>query len=245
MNTSYNFTAVDGWRVLDKGTNNGDGTFSGIKLISTGIPAELNYSYRTIKSIELDSKGTLGRWAGNKEQRLEYTNKIGLQGSQSYTSIYATAGMWYNFNKIKFNGIKDKEQSVAENEAAYISINGKKDEVLSGEIFLTDKAKEAHALTLEELNIARGLEEDSTEAVIEQDVEVGLFYIKNLKQFDYSDDTSVYYWLATPKGKHTDDLKRINNSGGLGNKNEYQCGIRVVVSLKDNSTITKLEEKQI
>ncbi len=245
MNTSYNFTAVDGWRVLDKGTNNGDGTFSGIKLISTGIPAELNYSYRTIKSIELDSKGTLGRWAGNKEQRLEYTNKIGLQGSQSYTSIYATAGMWYNFNKIKFNGIKDKEQSVAENEAAYISINGKKDEVLSGEIFLTDKAKEAHALTLEELNIARGLEEDSTEAVIEQDVKVGLFYIKNLKQFDYSDDTSVYYWLATPKGKHTDDLKRINNSGGLGNKNEYQCGIRVVVSLKDNSTITKVEEKQI
>ena len=53
---------------------------------------------------------------------------------------------------------------------------------------------------------------------------------------------SVYYWLATPNAKNANELKRINNSGSIGNQNEYECGIRIVVSLEDNSKIVKIEE---
>ena len=36
--TGNEFTSETGWRVLETGTNNGDGTYTGLKLISTGIP---------------------------------------------------------------------------------------------------------------------------------------------------------------------------------------------------------------
>lgn len=97
-------------------------------------------------------------------------------------------------------------------------------------------------MTLSELNIARGHEEDSTKAVDEDEPAEGLFYVKSLSNFNYTEDTSVYCWLATPNVKNADGLKRINNSGGIGNQNKYECGIRIVVSLEDNSRIFKVEE---
>lgn len=242
INTEYKFTAQNGWRVLDKGTNNGDGTFNGVKLISTGIPAELNYSYNTIRDLEKDDSGTLGKWAGNKEQREQYIQLFKLSSSIDNENIYATSGMWYNLNKIKFNKVDNKDQETKENEAKYISINGQSTEILNENAFLAEGAKEAHILTLSELNIARGHEEDSTKAVDEDEPAEGLFYVKRLSEFNYTEDVSVYYWLATPNAKNANELKRINNSGGIGNQNKYECGIRIVVSLEDNSKIVKIEE---
>ena len=242
INTEYKFTAQNGWRVLDKGTNNGDGTFNGVKLISTGIPAELNYSYNTIRDLEKDDSGTLGKWAGNKEQREQYIQLFKLSSSVDDENIYATSGMWYNLNKIKFNKVDNKDQETKENEAKYISINGQSTEILNENAFLAEGAKETHILTLSELNIARGHEEDSTKAVDEDEPAEGLFYVKRLSKFNYTEDVSVYYWLATPNAKNANELKRINNSGSIGNQNEYECGIRIVVSLEDNSKIVKIEE---
>lgn len=47
MYTNYQFTASNGWRILDGGVPNGDGTYSGVILVSTGIPAKLHYNYLT------------------------------------------------------------------------------------------------------------------------------------------------------------------------------------------------------
>ena len=243
VNTGYEFTAQNGWRVLDKGESNGDGTFNGVKLISTGIPAELNYSFNTIKELERNEAGTLGKWAGNSEQRNKYLELFDLSNSVDDESIYAAAGMWYNFNKIKFNKVEQINQGINENEGKYLSINGENTEVLSENAFLKEGAKEAHILTLSELNIARSEEEDSTKAIDEADAAEGLFYVKKLTQFEYTEDTSVYYWLATPNKKNTGELRRINNSGSIGNKDAYECGIRIVVSLENNVKIIKVEEK--
>lgn len=242
INTEYEFTSQNGWRVLDKGTNNGNGTFNGVKLISTGIPAELNYSYNSIQDLEKDDNETLGKWAGNREQREQYIQLFKLSSLIDNENIYATSGMWYNFNKIKFNKVDDIDQGTKENEGKYISVNGQNTEILNENAFIAEGAKEAHILTLSELNIARGHEEDSTKAVDEDEPAEGLFYVKSLSNFNYTEDTSVYCWLATPNVKNADGLKRINNSGGIGNQNEYECGIRIVVSLEDNSRIFKVEE---
>ncbi len=242
INTEYEFTSQNGWRVLDKGTNNGNGTFNGVKLISTGIPAELNYSYNSIQDLEKDDNETLGKWAGNREQREQYIQLFKLSSSIDNENIYATSGMWYNFNKIKFNKVDDIDQGTKENEGKYISVNGQNTEILNENAFIAEGAKEAHILTLSELNIARGHEEDSTKAVDEDEPAEGLFYVKSLSNFNYTEDTSVYCWLATPNVKNADGLKRINNSGGIGNQNKYECGIRIVVSLEDNSRIFKVEE---
>ncbi len=242
INTEYEFTSQNGWRVLDKGTNNGNGTFNGVKLISTGIPAELNYSYNSIQDLEKDDNETLGKWAGNREQREQYIQLFKLSSLIDNENIYATSGMWYNFNKIKFNKVDDIDQGTKENEGKYISVNGQNTEILNENAFIAEGAKEAHILTLSELNIARGHEEDSTKAVDEDEPAEGLFYVKSLSNFNYTEDTSVYCWLATPNVKNADGLKRINNSGGIGNQNKYECGIRIVVSLEDNSRIFKVEE---
>ena len=52
--TSTTFESTQGWRILDIGTKNIDETYSGVKLISTGIPAMLYYgrddtTYRDIE----------------------------------------------------------------------------------------------------------------------------------------------------------------------------------------------------
>lgn len=243
VNTEYKFTAQNGWRVLDKGKSNGDGTFNGVKLISTGVPAEFNYSFNTIKELEKDESRTSGKWAGNKEQRQQYIEQFNLSNSIDDENIYAAAGMWYNFNQMRFNKVESINQVIPENEGKYISINGKDEEILTGNAFLAEGAKEAHILTLSELNIARGQEEDSTKAVDEEEIAEGLFYVKKLSQFNYTENTSMYCWLATPNQKNAEDLKRISNSGSIGNKDEYECSIRVVISLEDNVKITKVDEK--
>ena len=43
MYTGYEFKATDGWRLLSRNENN-DGTYN-INIISTGVPAKLNYDY--------------------------------------------------------------------------------------------------------------------------------------------------------------------------------------------------------
>ena len=97
--TGYEFTAENGWRVLNPGTDNGDGTYTGLKLISTGIPAKLYYYYPNIKNKE--NNGDYGNWAGNAEQRERYANEYYSSSSNDNYNMYAASGLRYNNEKIK------------------------------------------------------------------------------------------------------------------------------------------------
>ena len=66
--TEYKFSKSNGWRILDPGTKNSDGSYSGAKIISTGIPARLRYN----SNINEDTSGNYLKWWGTQEQ----TNKI-------------------------------------------------------------------------------------------------------------------------------------------------------------------------
>lgn len=246
--TDYNFTSKDGWRVLDPGVENEDGTFSGVKLISTGLPANLYYYYSDIKSKETDkteeNEGTVGLWAGNPEQRKNYlelfkpTNRV-----ESDNNIYAAAGLCYNFELIEFT--LDDDESV-KNEGEYKKIGTKTSEEISGKEFKIEGiAEEVHNLTLKELNEARGESETSTAWVTDDnDTATGLFYLIGLKEFGYNSGmSSCPYWLASPDTNtgSSSYLWFVDSSGDINYNSVGAYGIRPVVSLKAKIQIEKIE----
>ena len=240
MYTGYEFEEKNGWRVLDPGEENPDGTYSGVKLISTGVPANLYYSYSTIKNYERD--GSIGNWAGDDTQRESYlelfkpANRV-----ESDYNVYAAAGLYSNFGLIKFT----QGESPSANVGGYKKVNGKTSEYVTGEEFkVGEKAEEVHNLTLKELNEARGESETSTTSTSSKDGATGLFYLRGLNEFGYSSSSSCPYWLASPyafAGGDTDDLWLVLGDGYFSCSYDYAYGVRPVVSLKSKIQIEEIE----
>ena len=234
--TKYDFIAENGWRVLDPGIKNDDGTISGLKLISTGIPAKLNYRYSSIKSMEYN--GEYGNWAGNLEQRKKYEEEYYESTSSENENMYGAAGLRYNFGKIKFT--QGTEANV--NEGIYIEVNGKTSGNLSETEFLVEGAEEVHNLTLAELNEARG--ETDLESINSIDVNSGgegLFYLRGLNKYGYTINNTPYYWLAAPASTTEYSLRRVGYTGNIENISSYTNGVRPVVSLPSNFRIEETD----
>ncbi len=92
--TGTKYTNLTGWRLLDK-VDNGDGT-SNLDIISTGIPAGVYYYWNYIKDT------TYSPWAGTAEDITNYISRYYTSGSNTYENMYATSGLRYKFEKIKF-----------------------------------------------------------------------------------------------------------------------------------------------
>ena len=229
--TGFEFTAENGWRVLDPGINNGDGTVSGLKLISTGIPAKLNYQYSNIQNKEYN--GEYGNWAGNVEQREQYTNEYSISISNNIYAIYAAAGLRYNFGKIKFS----QGLSANGNEGCYTKINGKTSGNLSETEFLVEGAEEVHNLTLKELNEVSG--EDYKVDI--NSGATGLFYLRGLNKYLYTDNSEPKYWLASPDFTPTHSLWDVDFSGVINGFNNNIFGIRPVISLLSNFQVEETD----
>ena len=240
--TNYQFTAQDGWRILDPGTKNADGTYTGVKIISTGIPANLRYSYTEMKNIETD-KTTLGKWAGNEEQRKNYANDfyVSARNDTNNNNMYAAAGLYYNFELVKFT---KQDNQATNNEGEYIEIRGKTEGEITGKEFIIDGlADEVHNLTLAELNKARKESNlESTNIINNNDGAKGLFNLRGLEAFKYDQTTSINYWLASPYHNNTYDLYYIYSNGYIDYYYGTLNGIRPVISLKPNTNITKIEK---
>jgi len=113
----YEYTKNNGWRLLDY-TENEDGTYSDVKLISTGIPAKLYYYWHhpasnswTINSSwyvtkeanaegETDTK-TLENFRNILTDGVENSYNF-YTGSETYYALQAAAGLYYNFGDIRF-----------------------------------------------------------------------------------------------------------------------------------------------
>ncbi|MBQ7882252.1 MAG: hypothetical protein IJ312_06030 [Treponema sp.] len=237
MYTSYEFTASNGWRILDGGTSNGDGTYSGVKLISTGIPARLYY-YPSIKS------GTAApSWWGTDEQvealyGEEYSAAGYVFDDGGNPSIYAATGLLKNFESIPLT----KGNSANQNEGYFKKINSIDLESTYGSIFLETGASEVHNLTLEELNTARELPADDNTYTSAKDGDTGLFYLRDLanenSKYNYTSSTSPYYWITYGSSGKSLMVAFSNGMWSLSDIDIF--GVRPVVTL--SSKIRKVSE---
>lgn len=238
--TLYSFTAENGWRVLDPGTDNGDGTVTGLKLISTGIPVKLNYNGFNINTKKYsETNPILGNWAGNTKQREEYANKFNLSNN-NYNNQYAAAGLYYNFKKIKF----DRGINVSQNEGCYNAVNGKTTGTLSETEFIAGGAEEVHALTLAEINEARGESDLTNTPLNENSGAKGLFYLTALEDYGYTKtnmSTSPNYFLASPVIGDTISLNCVDDKGQLTSVFSENYGVRTVISLPPDFEVEKVE----
>ncbi len=238
------FTATNGWRILDPGTKNADGSYSGAKIISTGIPAKLYYFYTNAYDGSTINENNKPSWWGTREQVAELYDSTHADAgyiyesdtSGGYPNYYAATGLFKNFASIPF---EQKTSNSTCNKGVYASIINNGNQAsgeITGEIFKTEKASEVHNLTLAELNKAinkisgSNRSEDSTSYVPSS---IDLFYLKRLSNFNYS---SVYtcYWLAFPDTGNTATLWCVDDNGGISSYSSYPAGCRAVVSLNSN-----------
>ena len=242
MYSRYNFTASDGWRILDLNGIDDDGTLV-IKIISTGIPVKVNYDSNSILS---------STWSGNSTQRINYATKFYSSNSNDNENMYAASGLYYNFQSINFTNTT----APTKNNGGFLNINNNTDNT-TGNIFLSGSATSVHALTGEEVNKARNkkIENDSefelvdngnessfsTQITMENDPATGLFYLRNLNKFNYSTDALPYYWLASPVFEGKLSMWMINYEGAMSGGSQNTSGVRVVVSIpKSQFKLTKV-----
>lgn len=234
--TNYEFTANDGWRILDLGTPNGDRTYSNVKLISTGLPARLYYSIAS--NIGNENNG----WWGTEEQVKEVFGEEYVSagyGSSGYPNHYAAVGLLKNFESIPLTA----GTSAPANQGFFTKINSIVSGSTTGAIFKAKGAAEVHNLTLEEVNNLRGLPvDDTTTLVSTTDPALGLFYLRNLanenSKYGYTSTTGCRYWLAYPVTEgstYRSDLRSINPKGEISiGANADTRSVRPVVTLSSN-----------
>ena len=238
------FTATNGWRILDPGTKNADGSYSGAKIISTGIPARLYYYHNRAYDGSTINENNKPSWWGTREQVAELYDSTHADAgyiyesdtSGGYPNYYAATGLFKNFASIPF---EQKTSNLTYNKGGYASIINNGNQAsgeITGEIFKTEKASEVHNLTLAELNKAinkingSNRSEDSTNSIPQS---IDLFYLKGLSNFNYS---SVYpdYWLAFPTTDDADSLRFVCFDGNIYGYKGDTNSCRVVVSLNSN-----------
>ena len=239
--TGNEFTSETGWRVLETGTNNGDGTYTGLKLISTGIPAQLYYEQQTIENKEYN--GVYGNWAGNESQRNAYADLFwsSFNNNNNNKNMYVAAGLYYNFAKIRFSRELNQDEYPNDNEGYYININGQTEGELEETAFLKGGATKVYNLTLAELNTARG-ESDlrSTSTLNADDGAKGLFQLASLEEYGYNNENIWNYILASPHDDSNNSVYEVNYWYGIDYSNGV-FGVRPVVELPDNFQVEKIK----
>ncbi|MBR0351479.1 MAG: hypothetical protein IJH76_06670, partial [Clostridia bacterium] len=263
MYTDYVFSSTNGWRILDPGTPDGNGGYTGTKIVSTGVPAKVYYHYTTNASTAAST------WWGTVAQvRTLYGDTYADAGydynNSGYPNCFAAAGMLKNFTSIPFTA---NTSSPTANNGGYKTITNSDPvtgttNTTNGSIFITSKAKTTdevpnsketattvHALTQEELNTAinkingktsgqsgyRAL--TSTDSV----TSYNLFYLRGLanenSDYLYTSSTSYFYWLASRNTSNANDVRRVDYGGNISINCSNTYGVRPVVSL--NSGIYK------
>lgn len=223
------YTAKTGWRVLDPGTRNKNGKYSGVKLISTARPGKFYYNEYTKDSYIYQGKEEIGKWIANDEQKNMYISKLGMDVSKINTdALGLTAGFYYNFDKlgIKFGNV------VAFNQAVCTQINDITNGSGTGKMFeIEGISTDVHNLTLEELRNAKGNPELTIGNTVNCDGKAkGLFAMYELT--GVISHTGVMYVLATPVENENNDLMVVGGSTiTTFGASEKSPGIRPVVTL--------------
>ena len=247
MYTDYNFTANDGWRVLDPEATDDEGN-SVVKLISTGIPVKFSYG---------DAKVNLVSWANNTTNANKYASKFYSSSSSSNNNMLLVGGLYYNFANIPFAKSHPSGSNMSNINCTMKNINEQTSST-PGNIFLMGGGTNVHALTLTELNEARnkkvgskqyGLKPGETNFNMNvtsvNDVATGLFNLIDLGKFNYSSDTyyNIHqgYYLASPSKGTENDLYYLDTNGGFATAGvTFTYGMRVVVCVPSDTILEKV-----
>ena len=205
---SYEHTKKSGWRLLDY-TDNGDGTLSNVKLISTGVPAKLY-------CIAEDSAAN-SSWHVKDETRLnDFRNVLTNNGQDDYTfltdtiaiqALQVSAGLYYNFGDIKFaygtNYNEDNKgffTKITVNGTTYDSTNTT--ETTGSNLFIpTGVNASVRLITLPEIHRMSGETDVDNTAITDLPGADGIFVLQNLdkissKYNNYRNYGS--YFVASP-----------------------------------------------
>lgn len=257
MYTGYNFTANDGWRVLDpKGTDDRGNTV--VKIISTGIPVKLNYY-----------DGKVSSWVSNGwSNASSYANKFYSSGSTDNPNMLMAGQLYYNFKNITFmKDLPGTSSSGSNIHCLMTNIHGQTSST-KGNIFLMGGATDVSALTLTEINEARnkkvgskqfGLKAGETNfdmsLTSNNDAAPGLFNLIDLGKYNYSDSTynnnntfNAGYFTASPfyekgsSGNYNENhlfIAKPNGSFAIGST-QYVLGMRVVLTVPIDTILEKV-----
>ena len=231
----YNFTARDGWRILERKINETDLSKYDIKIVSTGIPALLKYHYRTNRG-----KTTNGWWGTNDQVNALYGSNYS-NATEGEPARCAATGLQENFKDIKFvNGT-----STSANFGCYLKIGNIDSGDLYGSSFILKNENNinvyadtnVHNLTLSELNKARNMEETNTSiGTNSKDGDIGLFCLNNLETelavSGYTSSTDSKYWLGGTLQGSGYYLSVAGGNGSInGGSSNAICGVRPVIEI--------------
>lgn len=244
--TDYTFT--NGWKLLDY-TDNGDGTYSNVKLISTGVPAMLYYSYKSINNDWWESDLTkLNSFVNTLNTTIPNGGNYRLYSDYSnYPALKASAGLYESekFYTIEYKygsnydtwGSEESDylnrgyfKKITNNTKSYNSLTT--GNVTGADLFKVDNA-EVRILTLPEVN--KMMNKTKTDWW-------GIMKDSTIKGFSTLNPVKGSYWLASPYYYYggTDERFLVGISRTNANRydntitQEYYNGIRPIIILKSN-----------
>ena len=260
-NTALNYNTTNGWRLLNC-TKNDDGTYSNVELISTGIPAYLDFN----------TNGTNANWWSNSDDEITNFKNILTDnnandylfytGRTIYEGIQVAAGMYYNLGNIIFrygtsrtNYNQGYYRSIKNADKTYSNTENNDENgitITGNDLFKVGNTK-IRMLTLSEINKALNRKEDdskydvdSTSSISETEDPIGLYCLKNistvLKGYYYTANTDNY-WISSPSPTTNNnyyssdrlDICYITEDGAISDMSSAYYGIRPVITiLKSN-----------
>ena len=244
MYSGIEYTANNGWRYLGKDDN------ENYLIVSTAIPAILNYSYKS--NIGNTADGGANTWWATKAE-INSTTDILYRTDKGYDfntdngepNKYAAYGLRYKFESIPFTyhasgtgasiantGIFKKVGSTTSGEN--INLNFR----VSGVNIL-----DVHNLTLAELNRATNKltmpnvtrkDDDISEGFKDlTGTALGLFDMRQL--VNYGKSINYYYWLASPKQGNRGSVHYVYHEiKYIPSSYYYSHGIRPVITLSSS-----------
>ncbi len=206
INTEGNqgFTASNGWRILDVETKNADGSYSGVKIISTGIPAKLYYNFQNPES-----------WWGTEDQIKELYGSI--QASKQAKNVCAATGLIKNFELLPLtansSGIKTgndfkTNKALELHNLTLIEMNN----------------------AINKINCNNDRKKDELDEFRNYDI----FYLRGLKLFNFGNSAYPRYWYATPNLDNDNDLYYCYENGSVNDISMGDLGIRPVITLNSD-----------
>lgn len=232
IKTTYTYNENNGWRLLSYKANAENPDLYDIEIISTGVPAGINYHYN-IKS----NPTIAGGWCATDEQISNYIEKFYSSASATDNNMYCVAGLYYNFEKIVFK--KVAQWSSTKHYGFYNVINGQSTGDLTGEIFkstnesIKNKITGVRNITLSDMTGKT----DETTTVTDID---GLFILGNFKTSEfatkhglttYNYNVSPAYWIASPYSTNTQRVYYMV-AGGVSSSTGDPAGLRPIVSIE-------------
>ena len=243
----YEYTSINGWRLENYDLGSDGKTLTNVRLISTGMPARMYYSYN-------DTTNNCSKWVTDSKKLETFKNNVlGTEyttyiGSDTYYSLQASAGLYYNLGKMTF------EQGTvynAKNQGYYTKVKNKNTTYTSGEttgsnLFVARDDVNIRILTLPEVNKANKEIIEATGIKIQDTT--GIYRLDSLstgtglkdKIYDTGDS---WYWLASPSpDKNNNSIMCNTGSNGLiSGHYESWLAIRPLICIKSK---IKLEKKQ-